>query len=214
MNEITVHNTLKIGGTVYVCLIGIDHNKSVETSGKSNVHLKFPYDADGKELCFLYLPMNLTNTNLGGYNQSYACLTLMPRLKLLLPADWADAITPCIKYSDIGPYDGVLGADPADSMMEPKTVELFLLSLYEFCASGWHGYEQKYCKQYQYYKNGNSGTHYWDGDPTQKKDTWTRTTNCNSNNAQHFIGFGGNMMSGLHLATTTGVGMAPGFSIS
>ena len=186
---------LDIDDTYYVCLIGIDHNKSVETAGRYNAHFKFPYGADGKQLAFCDSEYNVqgsgpgfrmnpgtTSSNVGGWKKSYALNTLSPQFLNILEESWKNAISDCVKYTDnVGNATGSVAAN-----VTPTTQKIFYLSQWEIFAydrypysddtkNSINTYEKGYQQQYVYYANGNSTVHYRHNQPTVAVYVWGRS---------------------------------------
>lgn len=167
---ITISNkkvgALTINGTYYAVILGFDHNASVE--GSNTIHFQFGKNASGTDIAFVDsnynstgssdgFRMNTSNTNTGGWEQSYMRKTICAQFLAALPTDWQNIITACTKYSD----NKGGGSDTASNVTATQD-KIWLLA--EFEAFGERYYansaEKNYQKQYDYYKNGNSKVKY------------------------------------------------------
>lgn len=108
------------------------------------------YNSTGSDAAFR---MNTTNTNSGGWNNSYMCKTICPAFLAAMPTAWQNAIVACTKYSD----NTGCGSDTA-SYVTSTSDKIWLLAEREVSGSrtGANSAEQNYQQQYDYYKNGNS----------------------------------------------------------
>lgn len=185
----------------YVCLIGLNHNTTIETYGKFNAHFKFPYDSDGKQLAFDCFPLNTTNTTPNGWPYCTGCSEIMQEFKVLLPLEWLNAISSVHK---ICMYD----TTPVDMFDD-----LWPLSPWEvFGRNPYNEGEGEWCQQYQYYKNGNSFVHYvWPRSnvrPGEISWVWTR-----SQTGDRFVVISGDGMNLRPAVPSEQLGFAPAFSI-
>ena len=173
-----VGNTTFTNLTAQAFIIGIDHNAARE--GKHLIHFqigkigeKLVGLVDGDYGVHTYLngsfTMNTSNTNSGGWNNSYMRKTVLgsdspsttsPTVNTLLaalPADLRAVMKPATKYSD----NTGGGSDTASYVTATQDL-LPLLSEFEY-----HGVrtyansaEKNYQAQYDYYTAGNSKVHY------------------------------------------------------
>lgn len=153
--------------TTYAFIIGFNHNSSVEGSGRIHFQLgktalsggtdvalcDSKYGNTGSDAAFR---MNTTNTNSGGWNNSYMRNTICPAFKNVLPAALKNAIKSVTKYTDN------TGNSSAASAVTATTDEIFLLAEYEVFGtiSRGNSNESSKQKQYDYYSAGNSKIKY------------------------------------------------------
>lgn len=153
--------------TTYAFIIGFNHNSSVEGSGRIHFQLgktalsggtdvalcDSKYGNTGSDAAFR---MNTTNTNSGGWNNSYMRNTICPAFKNVLPAALKNAIKSVTKYTDN------TGNSSAASAVTATTDEVFLLAEYEVFGtiSRGNSNESSKQKQYDYYSAGNSKIKY------------------------------------------------------
>ena len=208
---------LTIKGTYYAIILGFDHNASVE--GGNSIHFQIGKDASGKDIAFVdseYLSsgssaafrMNTSNTNSGGWNNSYMRKTICPAFLAALPADWQNIIVACTKYSD----NTGGGSDTASKVTSTQD-KIWLLS--EFEVQGKRSYansaEQNYQKQYDYYKNGNSKVKYKHNDTGSACGWWLRSVYATSSSGFCRVTAGG----GAHNdSANRSLGFAPGFKVA
>lgn len=154
---------LSYNSTVYAFILGFNHNSSVE--GGNSIHFQFGKTSNGTDIAFVQsygstgtgFCMNTSNTNSGGWNNSYMRKTICPAFLSALPTAWQNVIVACTKYSD-----NTGGTSNPASNVTATSDKIWLLS--EFEVHGTRSYantaEQNYQKQYDYYKNGNSKVKY------------------------------------------------------
>lgn len=153
--------------TTYAFIIGFNHNSSVEGSGRIHFQLgktalsggtdvalcDSKYGNTGSDAAFR---MNTSNTNSGGWNNSYMRKTICPAFKNVLPAAMQNAIKSVTKYTDN------TGNSSAASAVTATTDEIFLLAEYEVFGTIARGNTNESSKQaqYAYYSAGNSKIKY------------------------------------------------------
>lgn len=161
---------LTLSGTYYCYIIGIDHNASVE--GTNRIHFQFGYTSStsSNSVCFVdsayyysgstdAFRMNLSNTNVGGWDGSYMRNTICTEFKNTLSSDLLSVLKTVTKYTD----NKVSNATGSVSANVTATTDIiFLLATYEvFGAVGYaNTYEPDKQAQYDYYKNGGSKIKY------------------------------------------------------
>ena len=153
---------LTLNQTVYAFILGFNHNQSVEGNG---IDFQFGKTADGRDIAFVQsygstgsgFCMNTSNTNSGGWKNSYMMKTICPAFLNALPAAWRNAIKNCTKYSD-----NTGGGNETASYVTATTQKIFLLAEFEVHGTRYYANsaERNYQKQYDYYKNGNSKVKY------------------------------------------------------
>ena len=198
---------LSYNNTVYAFILGFNHNSSVE--GGNSIHFQFGKTAAGVDIAFVNsygststgFCMNTSNTNSGGWNNSYMRKTICPAFLAALPKAWQNIIAACTKYSD-----NTGGGSNTASYVTATSDKIWLLS--EMEVQGTRSYansaEANYQKQYDYYRNGNSKVKYQHTATTSACCWWLRSVNAgytyyfcivhtdgsaNNNNAYNSNGF-------------------------
>ena len=173
----TVGNFTFSNYTVDAFIIGFNHNRGKE--GSNRIHFQIGKTTSGTDIAFCDsdynstgtskgFRMNLSNTNVGGWNGSYCRKTLLgnsgtpnspPANSFLaaLPADLRAVMKPVTKYTD-----NTGNGDSSSGAVTATTDYLFLLAEFEVqgVRSNANKYEQSYQAQYDYYKAGNSKVKY------------------------------------------------------
>lgn len=156
---------LSFSNQKYYCyIIGIDHNSSRE--GSNRIHFQFGYTALSKGTHIAFISgynddsdfyMNSSNTNSGGWNNSFMRKTICAQFKNCLPTDLKSVLKSITKYSD-----NTGGGSNTASYVTATMDDIFLLAEYEVFGSRNYANsaEQNYQAQYQYYKNSNSKVRY------------------------------------------------------
>lgn len=204
---------LTINGTYYAVILGFDHNATVE--GGNSIHFQIGKDASGKDIAFVSgydddsdFYMNPTNTNSGGWENSFMRKTVCAQFLTALPADWQNIIVACTKYSD----NSGGGSDTASKVTSTQD-KIWLLS--EFEVQGKRSYansaEQNYQKQYDYYKNGNSKVRYKHNATGSACIWWLRSVRAMSSNSFCYVAAGGSAVS---IGAYYSYGFAPGFKVA
>ena len=173
--------------TTYAFIIGFNHNSSVEGSGRIHFQLgktalsggtdvalcDSKYGNTGSDAAFR---MNTTNTNSGGWNNSYMRKTICPAFKNVLPAALKNAIKSVTKYTDN------TGNSSAASAVTATTDEIFLLAEYEVFGtiSRGNSNESSKQKQYDYYSAGNSKIKYNHSATSTAVNWWLRSPRASS----------------------------------
>ncbi len=194
----------------YATVLGFNHNTVAESNGKNSVHFILGKDRHSKtDIAFNGFPMNTTDVNTGGWEQSKMRTITCPSFYDCLPKDWQNVIGTVTKYSD-NTGNGS-SQTPTDTLTSTQD-KIFLLSEFEVqgaksyaCAS-----EGTYQEQYAYYKNGNSKTRY---DATRTTATASgQAVNwwCRSTFASGAAGF---CSAGAYYPASHATGFAPGFAI-
>lgn len=174
---------LSYNNTVYAFILGFNHNSSVE--GGNSIHFQFGKTAAGVDIAFVNsygststgFCMNTSNTNSGGWNNSYMRKTICPAFLAALPTAWQNIIAACTKYSD-----NTGGGSNTASYVTATSDKIWLLS--EMEVQGTRSYansaEANYQKQYDYYRNGNSKVKYQHTATTSACFWWLRSVNAGS----------------------------------
>lgn len=205
---------LSYNNTVYAFILGFNHNSSVE--GGNSIHFQFGKTAAGVDIAFVNsygstgtgFCMNTSNTNSGGWNNSYMRKTICPAFLAALPTAWQNIIAACTKYSD-----NTGGGSNTASYVTATSDKIWLLS--EMEVQGTRSYansaEANYQKQYDYYRNGNSKVKYQHTATTSACAWWLRSVY-----ASHAHGFCRVNTDGSATATNAyySYGFAPGFKVA
>lgn len=181
---------LSYNNTVYAFILGFNHNSSVE--GGNSIHFQFGKTAAGVDIAFVNsygststgFCMNTSNTNSGGWNNSYMRKTICPAFLAALPKAWQNIIAACTKYSD-----NTGGGSNTASYVTATSDKIWLLS--EMEVQGARSYansaEANYQKQYDYYRNGNSKVKYQHTATTSACYWWLRSVDASTANAFCFV---------------------------
>lgn len=205
---------LSYNNTVYAFILGFNHNSSVE--GGNSIHFQFGKTAAGVDIAFVNsygststgFCMNTSNTNSGGWNNSYMRKTICPAFLAALPKAWQNIIAACTKYSD-----NTGGGSNTASYVTATSDKIWLLS--EMEVQGTRSYansaEANYQKQYDYYRNGNSKVKYQHTATTSACTWWLRSVNASSTYIFCFVNTDGSADS---IYAYLSAGFAPGFKVA
>lgn len=168
---------MSLNSTVRAFILGFNHNSAKE--GTNRIHFQIGKTTSGTDIAFCDsnynstsssqgFRMNLSNTNVGGWNDSYGRKTLLGNsgtptsppansFMAALPADLRAVMKPVTKYTD-----NTGNAGNTSGAVTPTTDYLFFLAEFEVqgVRSWANQYEQNYQAQYDYYKAGNSKVKY------------------------------------------------------
>lgn len=202
--------------TYYAFILGFDHNPTIE--GYGTIHFQMAKTAAGVDIAFCDsnygsngssagFRMNTSNTNSGGWNNSYMRKTICPAFLSAMPTAWQNVIAACTKYSD-----NTGGGPNTASYVTTTSDKIWLLS--EFEVQGTRSYansaEQNYQKQYDYYKNGNSKVKYKHDATTTACRWWLRSVSAANRNYFCIVDTGG---SASAYYAYYSYGFAPGFKV-
>lgn len=205
---------LSYNNTVYAFILGFNHNSSVE--GGNSIHFQFGKTAAGVDIAFVNsygststgFCMNTSNTNSGGWNNSYMRKTICQAFLAALPTAWQNIIAACTKYSD-----NTGGGSNTASYVTATSDKIWLLS--EMEVQGTRSYansaEANYQKQYDYYRNGNSKVKYQHTATTSACFWWLRSVYASSTNSFCIVTTDGS--AGSYHAYFS-IGFAPGFKVA
>lgn len=168
---------MSLNSTVRAFILGFNHNSAKE--GSNRIHFQIGKTTSGTDIAFCDsdypstgsspgFRMNLSNTNVGGWNDSYGRKTLLGNsgtptsppansFMAALPADLRAVMKSVTKYTD-----NTGNAINAPGAVTPTTDYLFFLAEFEVQGVRFYAneYEQNYQAQYDYYKAGNSKVKY------------------------------------------------------
>lgn len=205
---------LSYNNTVYAFILGFNHNSSVE--GGNSIHFQFGKTAAGVDIAFVNsygststgFCMNTSNTNSGGWNNSYMRKTICPAFLAALPTAWQNIIAACTKYSD-----NTGGGSNTASYVTATSDKIWLLS--EMEVQGTRSYansaEANYQKQYDYYRNGNSKVKYQHTATTSACYWWLRSVYASHTLSFCYVTADGS--AGYNYAYLSR-GFAPGFKVA
>lgn len=205
---------LSYNNTVYAFILGFNHNSSVE--GGNSIHFQFGKTAAGVDIAFVNsygststgFCMNTSNTNSGGWNNSYMRKTICPAFLAALPTAWQNIIAACTKYSD-----NTGGGSNTASYVTATSDKIWLLS--EMEVQGTRSYansaEANYQKQYDYYKNGNSKVKYQHTATTSACIWWLRSVHASYTYYFCIVYTVGSASNGT---AYNSYGFAPGFKVA
>lgn len=218
---------MSLNSTVRAFILGFNHNSAKE--GSNRIHFQIGKTTSGTDIAFCdpaysstgssqRFRMNLSSTNVGGWNDSYGRKTLLgnsgtPNLPpansfmAALPADLRAVMKPVTKYTDnTGDSSNTSGAVTA------TTDYLFFLAEFEVQGARYlaNQYEQNYQAQYDYYKAGNSKVKYRHNETGTAVYHWCRS--ADSSHINSFCGVTTSGISGTSRADSSR-GLAPVFCV-
>lgn len=176
--------------STYAFIIGFNHNSGREGSGRIHFQLAKTALSGGTDICFTdgqYLNtgssaafrMNTSNTNSGGWEDSYmrnnicgtSKSTTSGRIMGAIPAELRNALKSVTKYTNNN------GSSSASSAVTATTDYFFLLSEYEVFGNITYSnsYEANYQQQYAYYSAGNSKVKYRHNSTGSAAHWWLRS---------------------------------------
>ena len=152
--------------TYWVYIIGFDHNsakegigiafqgfKTAQTSGIDIALVGVNYGSTGTT----GFVINQSQTNVGGWNGSYAYKTIMPQIKAIFPSDLQAVIRTTTLYTD-----NTGNSSTSASNVTSNENEIYYLAEYEVFGSTSYANTNEAAQQaqYDYYKAGNSKVKY------------------------------------------------------
>lgn len=211
--------------STYAFIIGFNHNSSREGTGRIHFQLAKTALSGGTDICFTdgqYLNpgssaafrMNTSNTNSGGWKDSYMrnniCGTSKTstsgRIMGAIPADLRNALKSVTKYTNNN------GSSSASSAVTATTDYFFLLSEYEVFGkiTDSNTYEANYQQQYAYYSAGNSNVKYQHNSTGSAAIWWLRSPIAGYSYSFVFVYTGGTV---IIYSAYASLGFAPGFCV-
>ena len=191
---------MSLNSTVRAFILGFNHNSGKE--GSNRIHFQIGKTTSGTDIAFCDsnydvngssqgFRMNLSNTNTGGWNDSYGRKTLLGNsgtptsppansFMAALPADLRAVMKPVTKYTD-----NTGGGSNTSGAVTATTDYLFFLAEFEVqgARSYANQYEQNYQSQYDYYKAGNSKVKYRHDATGTAVYHWCRSAYCHDGTA-------------------------------
>lgn len=210
--------------TINAFILGFNHNSSRE--GANKIHFQLgKIGSTAVALCDSYynntgggFRMNTSNTNNGGWNNSYMRRTILGNtnaptsplsgsLMAALPSDLRAVMQSVTKYSD----NTANGGGNTQSYVTATTDYLFLLAEYEVFGTRYYAnsYEQQYQAQYAYYQAGNSRVAYNHSAVSTAVWWWLRSAYYYGSNSFCIVNTDG---SGNNRYATYSAGLRPGFA--
>ena len=171
--------------TTYMFIAAFDHNSSVEMNGAHHMICSFAKSAatGGKDIAFTdakyngstsnpCFHMNSSNTNSGGWANSYMRQTICSQFKNAMPSDLQAVLRSRTIYTD-----NKGGEINNSSNVTATTDYVYIPSEFEVHGSrtSANSYEQNHQKQLAYYKNGASKTRYKSSDVSAAAWWWVRS---------------------------------------
>ncbi|MDR3805801.1 MAG: bacterial Ig-like domain-containing protein [Dysosmobacter sp.] len=221
-----VGNTNFSNLSINVYIIGFNHNSARE--GNNRIHFKIG-KIGGTQVALVdsqygsgvsssgYFSMNTSNTNTGGWANSYHRRTLLgntgtptspPSNSLLaaMPADLRAVMKAVTKYSD-----NTGGGNNTASYVTSTTDYLFELAEFEYHGARTYANsaEQNYQQQYAYYQAGNSKIHYKHNATGTAANVWCRSVYAGNTSNFCLVHTGG---SASNNNAGSSWGVAPGFA--
>ena len=211
----------------YAYIIGFDHNAGLE--GDHRIHFQLAKTAlsGGKDICFIdgsynstgssaAFRMNTSNTNSGGWKDSYMrnniCGTSKTstsgRIMGAIPAELRNALKSVTKYTNNN------GSSSASSAVTATTDYFFLPSEYEVFGNITYSnsYEANYQQQYAYYSAGNSKVKYRHNRTWSSAVWWLRSPRPFNSSTFVVVNMSGSVYNYGNDAYYS-LGFAPGFCV-
>lgn len=212
--------------STYAFIIGFNHNSSREGSNKIHFQLAKTALSGGKDICFTdssysssgssaAFRMNTSNTNSGGWEDSYMRNSICGTSKTstsgrfmgAIPSALRNALKSVTKYTD-----NTGNASTSSSAVTATTDYIFLLSEYEVfgsCSIG-NSNEASRQQQYAYYSAGNSKVKYRHTSTSSTALWWLRSAYRSTSGSFARANTSGGV-SGSYASRSLGV--APGFCV-
>ena len=213
--------------STYAFIIGFNHNSSREGTGRIHFQLAKTALSGGTDICFVDsnynsygssagFRMNTSNTNSGGWEDSYMRSSICGTSKSstsgrfmgAIPSALRNALKSVTKYTD----NTGGGGGSVSSYVTRTTDYIFLLSEYEVFGTITNGntYEANYQQQYAYYSAGNSKVKYQHNSTGSSAYWWLRSPRAGSSASFRSVFTGGGVNS---YGADDSLGVAPGFCV-
>lgn len=212
--------------STYAFIIGFNHNSGREGSGRIHFQLAKTALSGGTDICFTdgqypntgssaAFRMNTSNTNFGGWEDSYmrnnicgtSKSTTSGRIMGAIPAELRNALKSVTKYTNNS------GSSSASSAVTATTDFFFLLSEYEVFGNITYSntYEANYQQQYAYYSAGNSKVKYRHNSTGRAALWWLRSPYAG--NSSNFVIVYTDGTVYYYYSAYRSLGFAPGFCV-
>lgn len=222
---------MSLNSTVRAFILGFNHNSGRE--GSNRIHFQIGKTTSGTDIAFCDskhsqtnssaassqgFRMNMSNSNVGGWNDSYGRKTLLGNsgtpnsppansFMAALPSDLRAVMKPVTKYTDNT-------GDSSDTSVAVTATTDYLFFLAEFEVQGArlyaNTYERYYQAQYDYYKAGNSKVKYRHDATGTAVYYWCRSADYDRRTYFCSVRFAGD--AGTSLGSTS-LGLAPCFCV-
>lgn len=210
----------------YAFIIGFDHNSSREGTGRIHFQLAKTALSGGTDICFTdssynsrgnsaAFRMNTSNTNSGGWEDSYMRNSICGTSKTstsgrfmgAIPSALRNALKSVTKYTD-----NTGNASTSSSAVTATTDYIFLLSEYEVFGSCFiaNSNEASRQQQYAYYSAGNSKVKYRHTSTSSTARWWLRSAYRRDSNRFAGVGTDGSVNYAFAYYS---LGFAPGFCV-
>lgn len=213
--------------STYAFIIGFNHNSSREGSGRIHFQLAKTALSGGTDICFTdgsynstgssaAFRMNTSNTNSGGWEDSYMRNSICGTSKSSTSGRFMGAIPSALRnvLKSVSKYtDNTGGGGGSVSSYVTRTTDyIFLLSEYEVFGAITNGntYEANYQQQYAYYSAGNSKVKYRHNSTGSSANWWLRSLGASGSVTFRCVYASGAARSGSAYAS---FGVAPGFCV-
>lgn len=211
--------------STYAFIIGFNHNSHREGTGRIHFQLAKTALSGGTDICFTdgqypntgssaAFRMNTSNTNSGGWEDSYmrnnicgtSKSTTSGRIMGAIPAELRNALKSVTKYTNNN------GSSSVSSAVTATTDYFFLLSEYEVFRKITYSnsYEANYQQQYAYYSAGNSKVKYRHNSTGSAAYWWLRSPSAGNSNYFVRVSTGGTVN---YYSAYLSLGFAPGFCV-
>lgn len=205
-----------LSGSYKAFILGFNHNSAKE--GNNRIHFQFgkttanvdvafcdsKYNTTGSDAAFR---MNTTNTNSGGWNNSYMKKTICPAFQNALPAALRNVLKTVTKFTD-----NTGGGSDTASYVTSTSETIFLLAEFEVFGARTYANsaEKNSQQQYEYYRNGNSRIKYQHGATTSACYWWLRSPRASGTTAFCIVYTNGTAYGN---SASISFGFAPGFCV-
>lgn len=199
----------------WVYIIGFDHNETKEGKGIAFQGFKTA-QTGGIDIAVTAtnygssssgMVMNGSNTNVGGWNGSWAYTTCMGQWKNCFPSDLQAVIRTTTLYTD-----NTGNKSTSASAVTANSNEVYYLAEYEVFGSNRYANTNEPAQQaqYAYYQAGNSRKKYRSDNTSTPSYWWLRSPNRSGNNSFCSVNSGG---SAFNDAANFSGGSAPAFKV-
>ena len=218
---------MSLNSTVRAFILGFNHNSAKE--GANRIHFQIGKTTSGTDIAFCDsnyatsgssqgFRMNLSNTNVGGWNESYGRNTLLGNsgtpnsppansFMAALPADLRAVMKSVTKYTD-----NKGNSVNTSGIVTATTDYLFFLAEFEVRGTrSWaNPYERNYQAQYDYYKAGNSKVKYRHDATGTAVYHWCRSVQWYNGANFCYVHADGSVQTSV---ASDSFGVAPGFCV-
>lgn len=211
----------------YAFIIGFDHNAAVEGSNRIHFQLAKTALSGGTDICFVDsnynsagsstgFRMNTSNTNSGGWEDSYMRNSICGTSKSSTSGRFMGAIPSALRnvLKSVSKYtDNTGGGGGSVSSYVTRTTDyIFLLSEYEVFGDITYSnsYEANYQQQYAYYSAGNSKVKYQHNSTGSAVRWWLRSPRASSSSTFRCVDVSGGVTG---YGARYSLGVAPGFCV-